>query len=99
MKDNTELMPYLRNMDKARTQIEAKAVQTSNEYQRLLKERDKLFHDGMRLVLRGEQSDNQKLYEQGKLLMSRANALNPKIELLYKEYEETERKLAKLRRK
>jgi hypothetical protein len=56
-------------MDKARTQIEAKAVRASNEYQRLVAERDKLFHDGMILLLRGEKSDNQAIYEKGKILM------------------------------
>jgi len=97
MKDNTKLMPYLRNMDKARTQIEAKAVRASNEYQRLVAERDKLFHDGMILLLRGEKSDNQAIYEKGKILMSKANELNVKIKALYKEYEDSEKLLTSMR--
>ena len=98
MRDNTKLMPYLRNMDKARTQIEAKAVNAANEYQRLMHERDKLFHDGMALILRGQKSDNQALYEKGKILMSKANELNAKIKSVYKQYEESETLLSNMRR-
>jgi hypothetical protein len=96
MRDNVTNMPYLRSMNKARTKLQSRVQMLSNEYQRLLSERNSLIKRGQEYISRAKQSENEALLSQGKQFIVQANDLSRKMESIYQEYQKSEKELEKM---
>ena len=96
MRDNVTNMPYLRSMNKARTNLQSRVQMLSNEYQRLMAERNSLVKRGREYITRAKQSENELLLSKGKLFVMKANDLSRKMDSIYQEYQKAERELERM---